>query len=724
MKTKFYLLQFFVLLSSSLLYGQDTVDVNLNIKHVVDGVSEFDRAKYITIHDDVTGSEWESDEQKLSLIEGYDIYFGRNNGTIVWEWNNTKEDPGKVGWPDVDHMKTRGQLAINAYAAETAAHQLEDRYSNMVVGGQEHMFPHGQATSVGGLTYDGFEATAEFYGQYFKEYFGEGGVTGRLRPGLIEVINEPFVKTDQLGTTNLEMSKYHSVVAKRIKELNPNLWVGGYSAAHPAFESNNFSHWNNTWKTFIDEAGADMDFFSFHLYDFIDNTGDITQELHRSGSNIEAIMDMIGHYSYLRLGEVKPFSVSEYGWLCKNCEGGYDPKEDWYNLRSFNTMMVQLMERPDQILNSIPFMLLKASWAKPADAEYNTYGPRLMREVGELPGEEAHDGYIYTYLLQYYQMWAELNGTRVDTWSNEIDMMADAYVDGRVAYVILSNLNEESKTVNLKIKGTTNNPLVKITAQHLYEIDDIPQLDTLVYDVAIDAFELGQQATVIMKYEFENEISLTESLEEQKYYATNYLVPIRPQQSLVFSIPGVNVGDQGEAVLRVGMGRDHGKSLRPALKVNGEMVPVLNDWRGYDQKTRDIFFGVLEIPVPHGLLREKNTVELIFPDEGGHVSSMVLQVFNSSVALDRSEPLVPDIPLSVDGQGLGMQIYPNPTSGQLTINGLADNSPVFVMDLSGKMLSKGKLAGNKLDISGLQSGIYLLQTGQGDQVKRIKVIKE
>ncbi|WP_119844447.1 T9SS type A sorting domain-containing protein [Reichenbachiella sp. MSK19-1] len=723
MKLKFHLFLFILMLGYNIVQGQDTVDVNLHIQHVVNGVSDFDRAKFITIHDDLTGNEWESDEQKRSLLEDYDVYFGRNNGGIVWEWNNTKENPNKAGWPDVDYMKIRGQNEKSNYSSQTFVHQFENRYANMVVGGQEHMFPHGQATK-DGLIYEGFDATAEFYGQYFKEYFGEGGTTGRPKPGLVEVINEPFVKTGQLGTTNLEMSKYHSVVAKRIKALNPNLWVGGYSAAHPAFESNNFGHWNGTWKTFIDEAGADMDFFSFHLYDFIQTTGDMSQELHRSGSNIEAIMDMISHYSYLRLGEVKPFSVSEYGWLCKTCDGGYDPKEDWYNLRSFNTMMVQLMERPDQLINSIPFMLLKASWAKPVGAEYNTYGPRLLREIGEVEGEKAHDGWVYTDLLMYYQMWAELNGKRVDSWSNDMDMIADAYVDGKTAYVILSNLNEEAKTVNLKIKGTSDNPLVKITAQHLYEIGDIPQLDTLVYDAAIDAFDLGQQATVIMKYEFKNEISLSESLNEKKYYATNYLVPIRPQQSLAFSIPGVDVGEHGEAVLRVGIGRDHGMSLRPALKVNNQIVPVPVDWRGYDQSTRDIFFGVLEIPVPHELLKENNTVELVFPDEGGHVSSIVLQVFNSSIDIARSGVEVEEVTLTVDDLDLGMEVYPNPTTGSLTVKGLNMNSPYSVFDLSGKVLTTGALSAGEVNLSGLQDGVYVLQVAEMEQVFQVRIIKE
>ena len=72
------------------------------------------------------------------------------------------------------------------------------------------------------------------------------------------------------------------------------------------------------------------------------------------------------------------------------------------------------------------------------------------------------------------------------------------------------------------------------------------------------------------------------------------------------------------------------------------MVEVPEDWRGYDQNTRSKFFGVIEIPVPVQLLEQSNEITVDYPDSGGHVSSVAMQVweFSSSIRDVESEPLV------------------------------------------------------------------------------------
>ena len=706
---------------------QDTVDINLNVKHIVGGVSEFDRSKFIIIHDDLTGNEWDSQEQQRSFLKDYDVYFGRNNGGIVWEWNNTREDPANAGWPDPAHLQTRADNAIANYAGNTFVHQFEARYDNMMIGGQEFMFPHGQATNQGGLVYGGFEETAEFYAQYLSRFFGSGSATGQPRPRMLEVINEPFVKANQLGTTNAELSRYHNVVAQRVKELNPNILVGGYTAAYPQFEAADFNHWRGNWKLFIDIAGENMDFFSFHIYDVLSQPGDISRETQRKGSNMEAIMDMINHYSYLKLGEVRPWSISEYGWFCPGCDGGYDQKEDWYQLRSYNAMMLQLMERQDQILNAIPFMILKALWAHPPGAEYNTYGPRLLREIGELPGEPAHAGWMYTDLLMYFRFWAGVKGTRIDTKANDIDILSDAYVEGKNLYLILCNLNHEPREVNLKFFDPDSNPVSGITVNHLYGVDDVAKMDTTEYTGAISKVTIDDQATMILRYTFENDIVINEENTEASYFADKYFQEISAGQSETFTFTGVQKGGFGEAVLRLGLGRDHGKSLKPSLTVNGSRINVPEDWRGYDQKNRDRFFGVIEIPVPYHLLQASNEVMITFNDNGGHITSMVLQVFNFTKDLERSVPADGgSIVLAVEGLNDRPQLFPNPAREVLQVeNNQSGSARYFVVSLVGVVSKNGFLRSgmNNIDIGSLPAGVYFLVIEEGQNLRTKKFIK-
>ncbi|KXX71277.1 hypothetical protein AVL50_09485 [Flammeovirga sp. SJP92] len=712
--------------------AQDTLDINLNMKHIVGNSAEFDRSKFMVYHESITGNEWDSDEQRASFLNDYDVYLGRNNGSIVWEFNQVREDPNRKGWPDPEHLQEKGQQTVNNYAKRTSAHLLEHRVVTSMEGGQmSPMYPNGQKTNPSSCCsdatpweYDDYEAVAEFYSGYLTHYFGSGGTTGKQKPLMLEVLNEPFVKANQYKTTNLEIAKMHNVVAQRVKKDHPDVMVGGYTAAHPAFESSNFKHWDNNWRLFIDEAGENMDFFSFHLYDYVgDNT--TMEEKQRKGSNIEAIMDMINHYSVLSLGKVKPWSISEYGWFCPSCDGPYYPERDWYNVRSFSSMLLQLLERQDQIINAIPFLLTKATWAhNKAEDEYNAYGPRLMRELGEMEGEEPHSGYVYTDLLKFFQLWANVKGTRIDTKANEFDLLSDAYVDGKKLYLILSNLDQEVKDVQLNISELSKYPVESIMVKHAYETNLLTQLDTLNYTEHLDKVTLGSEATMILEYTFTNAFDISETKRENNFYASSYLQEIKANSTIDFFINNVTTADHGEAILRIGLGRDFDKSLAPTLTVNGATIPFPKNWKGNDQENRDRFFGVIEVPVPYELIKENNSISINFNDDGGHVTTMILKTFELSVPVERSTFNTgnTDEPLGLGNYLEDLKVYPVPAGNILNIKGLGNAENYKIISLSGEVLISSNQ--NSIDISGLKGGVYILSAFSENGVRSRKIIKQ
>ncbi|SDX90069.1 agarase [Lutibacter oricola] len=621
-------------------FAQDIVDINLNVKHSVGGVSELDRSKYLMLHAGVDDNEWPNEEFKREFLEDFDTYLGRNNGSLPWNLTICEEDPSKPGWPSVSYLQTKGAQEVNKYKNNTSEHKYENRISRYMMGGQEGMYPNG-SHEIGPngakwtMIKDDYKPIAEFYANYFKYFFGTGGINGQPLPTYIEVMNEPFVKANSLGTTRTNLSQMHKVVAQRIKELNPNAKVGGYSAAHPAYEASNFQHWEKNWKTFIDIAGEEMDFFSLHLYDNVQKND---EGQYRAGSNVEAILDMVEHYEYLKLGEVKPFCISEYG--CLNTEGElYTKERDWHNLRSFSTMMMQLLERPDVIDQALPFIILKANWWKPSGSQDPNakYAHRLFRQKKELEGETG-DEWVYTEIVKFYQLWKNVNGTRVDTKSSNLDTQIDTYVNGNKAYVIINNMHHEARTVDLSLKGFGSAKIQNIVKKHLHaENSGIPALDEETFTSNITKVNIGREATIILEFTFDKEITISDTSNETKYFADTYYKPITANQAINFNINNVALDTKGEAILRLGIGRDHGKSLKPTLKINGTTVEVPTNWRGNDQSGRDRFFGVLEIPVPYNILQANNTVSVTFSDTNGHISSLTLQVFNFSKEIIRSE---------------------------------------------------------------------------------------
>ena len=73
-----------------------------------------------------------------------------------------------------------------------------------------------------------------------------------------------------------------------------------------------------------------------------------------------------------------------------------------------------------------------------------------------------------------------------------------------------------------------------------------------------------------------------------------------------------------------------------------------------------------------------------------------------------------------------IKVYPNPTSGILTLEGLTAQGIYQLRDLTGKLLLSGSVTATKfnLDISTLSKGIYLLSVFDGERVAHRKIVKE
>ncbi|MDO6760452.1 T9SS type A sorting domain-containing protein [Tamlana sp. 2_MG-2023] len=717
-------------------YAQVAVDVNMNVKHIVGNKSEFDRNKYITLHAPLVESEWPNQNMQETFLTNYDVYLGRSNGLLPWHASTIKEDANKPGWPDVNEIKRKSADVKTSYANNTFVHKFENR-NDLMIGGQKGNYPTSNNISTCcGITpwkYANNEASAEFYAHFIKEAFGTGGTTGEPKPKYLEVINEPFVHANDMNTTNAKISEFHSAVAKRVKQLNPDILVGGFTAAHPQHVSNNFDHWNKNWKTFIDIAGADMDFFSFHLYDVQKKGTNI--RTYRAGSNTEAIFDMIESYSVLKLGKVVPFNISEYGYFTPDLDGtDYTKERDWYNLRSFSSIMMQLMEKPDVIIKSMPFMLLKANWwsppaDQPADAKYPY---RLFRQKKELAGGQG-DEWVYTELVKFYQLWSDVKGTRVDTQAADMDTQVDAYINGKKMHLILNNLEHHSETIDLNLIDSENNPIENIKIKHLYENNGIPVLKETTHTAALDEVEIGREATMILEYTFKNDVLIDESSTESKIYADKYLQSINSGQANTFKFKTSELSKTayGELILRLGVGRDHptgnGAFVFPKVYFNDTEIDIPFDWRGYDQKSRDRFFGVLEIPVPYELidptLTPDNIVKVVFPNGGGHISSVVLQKFDFSSDIRKNGTLG----IESNYTKTRFSLYPNPVTETVKIKGI-NSLPVTVeiFDLSGKSLAKHPVSGakNSVDVSNLKPGTYIMKVSDEKHNEKIKFLKK
>lgn len=708
-------------------YAQVNVKINMNVKHDVGGVSTFDRSKFITTHANQTEAEFDGDNVSTDLrndfLNGLDVYLGRDTGGITWTLNQMNEDATRPGYANPTQITSSGTSSKSSFASKTNLHQYENR-KNQVLCAQ--MFPFwtgtGKKATSKGWYLANATATGEYMGRYIKDFSGNG-TNGPKAPAFVEVINEP--DWDVLGNlaeyTNSiqEIADFHNGVAAAIRAQVPTAKIGGYTNAFPEFEVGNFQRWNNRDKLFMDVAGANMDFWSIHLYDFPSISNG--KKMLRSGSNIEATFDMMDQYSMMKFGVQKPYVISEYGAQTHDYNNSkWSSYRDWLILKGMNSQLMAFLERPNNINIAIPFVVTKAEWGYNATTGI-AYTHRLMRKANEPASYTGQ--WVYTDLVKFYQLWKNVKGTRVFVKSDNLDVLTNAYIDGNKAFVVLNNLNFTPTTINLNLFDTKNVAITSIIKKHLTLVNNSATLEETTETSPLSSVTLGAESTIILEYTFANPITIDQTNNETKYFATTYLQPIVANQANVFQVNGIQKNTYGDAVLRIGLGRDQGQSKFPTVKVNNTTINVPTNYRGYDQAQRARFFGVIEIPVPFELLTANNQISVTLADTGGHISSVVLQVFNYSSNF-----------LSVDSNKLEnnllVNVYPNPVDNELNIKTSSDsilNSMAMIYDVSGKLVQKGFITNENvsLNVGKLSKGIYVINFIKDNKnISSLKFIKQ
>jgi hypothetical protein len=647
------------------------VDVFPKIKRTIRGVSALDRSKYFNIHS--TGNDVEE--------VFYDDYNVSRSGRGFWgPASFALQKTGEVGvYPD----SKSGGTEVRAVSQYVSTEHPQKIY-------KEGLDP---------------VAMANWAVEYFKNY-----VDVSSRPEFYEPMNEPFVHArdfynepdwDLVAETRvkLEMAQVFKHIGQKIHAAPElaNIKVIGYASAWPSFEKKNFSIWNDNMKMFMDEAGEHMDAFATHLYDGINQVG---QDTKRSGSNLEAVLDLIETYSYAKWGVVKPHVISEFGGIE---DSQYSDINNIQSIRSQNSMIFGLLEREDRIEISIPFTTGKATWHITAKNNYMPYKAALYKPIPLGVPLEQVTGWEYTNRIYFYDLWKEVKGDRVFINSNNPDVQAQAFVEGDKLYIALNNLDDSNQTIDLFLNGELPvlNQLRKKSL--IVNSDADPDFTDRITNSFEKSISLHFGETVVLEYAFNENIVFNNTIHSKRYYNSTYLQAIEPYKEIVFSFNDVQVAD-GYAKLCMSIGRKHDRSKSPLVKVNGNTVSIPDNWKGYDQLNRDNFFGMIEIPVPIDLIRQNNTVSITFSDGGGHISSLILTTDIAESSLTVNSAL---IEVNEDD----FKIYPNPSDGIVSLNGVPKESQIRIFSLTAGQAIACKYNGDFINIEHLPNGTYVVKSG-------------
>ncbi|ADE53396.1 beta-agarase [Coraliomargarita akajimensis] len=592
----------------------EPVEVQLSpeVLRNIGGVTRFDRDQFITVHESY-GSKDMTDDELTFMETVLDARYGRDGGFLSWQASETPADPNNPDMPDVEAIKRNAK----AYQKTLAGRQreLSAKMRDVVICTHPelmHATEQNQFVEWGPRTYEG---VAEFTAQFMKHFFSDSE-----RPMYLEVFNEPFVKIKKIDGASVQtMSEQHNVVAKRVKELCPDVLVGGYAAAWIELEHDNFGHWDRWQKEFMDIAGENMDFFSYHLYDGVNVEGNPRD---RTGSNSEAIMDMIDTYSHLQFGVAKPLMITEYGKIPEGNMGmmDYSAERSAGMLYSINGQHMTFMDHPDRFLKTIPFILGKAMW---------TYELKGAGEPGQanpflIWRKNAKGEFVTTDLTLFYEFWKGVEGEwRVATSSNP-DVRVQFLVEHKKLHVIFANLAHEVQAIELSGLEAVRAATIKL--RELSTHTDHPMVGERSMDKIPTQLTLQPGMGAMLIIDMELPARAKTQVQEYRCYATDYLKAIQAEEAIHFRFNDVPTG-KGSAVLRVSPGRELGKAVLPtSITFNGRELDIPSNWAGDDQAGRSAFFGMIEFVVPMELVTSSNEVEIIYPDSGGKIACAVLQV--------------------------------------------------------------------------------------------------
>jgi len=593
-KLKIYITTLFLAMFNGLNAQVNVVLVEPSAQKFIGHISELDRTKYFTIH--APGSS--------PLLESF-----------YKEYNVEQSGRGFYG-PGIDAKKLMGKIGVYPKSNNKKDDKLKHVSRYIATEHPRNLYKEGID----------LEAVSDWAVEYFKN------VKENNRPLWYEPMNEPFVhakdfyeEKDWDPTAELrvktEMSKLFRALAEKIhaEPSLKNIKVMGYSAAWPSFELKDFKNWETNMGLFLDIAGDELDAISYHLYDGVNQVG---QENKRSGSNNEAIMDLIETYSHQRWGFIKPHAITEYGGIEVS---EFSLIRNMQSIRSQNAMIFGLLDREDRLEISIPFTTDNAKWHINKANNYLPYKAVLWRAENMGVPKNQITGWVYTNRIQFYKLWKGVKGKRVFVSTSNPDIQVQAFLDEKKLFVALNNLDDNAQQVALdlsSIKSNISDLLVKSLT--IYK-EDFPRYYEKTVSSIPEVFSIDPAETIVLEFNLKNSITFKNQIKSKRYYSSNYLVPIEADNELVFEFNDVALG-VGFAKLSMSIGRGHDLSKTPEVFINGSKVEVPLNWKGYDQANRKKFFGAIEIPVPIELIKQNNFVRVTFPDTGGHLSSLILDI--------------------------------------------------------------------------------------------------
>ncbi|MGJ8724484.1 MAG: beta-agarase [Roseibacillus sp.] len=598
--------------------------INPEITRSIEGHSQLERQRYFALAESGKGFAKRVDEEHYHhLVNELDISFGREIGPIRSVVNYSRavrQDLNRPGFIDLDYFKQ--QIAKKAQPDDPTLAQDFAPNLNVAAHGSPGAYPKfmGQwmtdtvkkekSNKHPKVIPANHAASAELAAAVFQYNY-----TDLTRPRFFEPINEPHWS---FLTQSNQTAQWHLAVRDAIKAATPEVLVGGPCNAVGYFYRNNYQSFNGL-QSFMDATANQLDFYSFHTYDYYRWEDDQFKGNHLSGAPLDGVLDLVPNYAHLTQDQPCQIVISEQGGyanggngdsnhklIMKAAQGRVLPREnesdfdyalrarsmhDFIHLNSIIGNIVTYMEHPHTVLKAVPFLLHNAAaW----DPYYYAVlcAPQDFQKDGKL---------VPTELQNFYRLFAGVDGRRVLSHSDDPDIACRSFVKDDQLFIIAHNFSEKSETLSLELPQPE-----KLTLRRLGRNPDL----TLNYSEQPSestSTPLAPLETLIFIADYASPIQEKSHHNETVHYGDQVIV----DSGTPIQIPTPNTDQILTATLRIGFTTPHEADKSLLVKINGKLLPDhLPDSITRNSNPKGGYATTRVFPLDPKYLKADNTIEV------------------------------------------------------------------------------------------------------------------
>ena len=641
-----------------------SLTINANQRRTIGGVSTLDRDKYFNHAATLfppANSNLGNLRQEVYSATGLNLTPGRGASEFDQSiGQGLPEDPTRPGFIDPTALRNELQGPFKIFATNSSRWEAFRSPTTdplyIMSGRAATFFPsyfrQGEVSSL----FPNRNAYAEFLNTFLDEaVYGPNAFLPVDQDRFhVEIINEPdlhipgiFGGPSQAATlkaSSEEMATYHREIAQAVKSVHPSASIGGPSLAVTDFSGNDYLRWENTFKPFIEGAGADLDFYSIHPYERYDvqSDGSVRRAVDQSPGRIRSQLDMIVNQQEQTHGNRLPISLTEFSSFNRGVNGSMEngsyagyarDEQQWDQSRNFREQLLLYVNRPDDILNAVQFVYAK---------HFTNDVPTRDSADNVLYEQDSNGDYIETVIAKTYRMYAPIDGDYINVEGSTGDLQMAAFRDGDTVYLMLNNLLDTDQQLDLDFLMDGLGSIDSASISRIYRDESLSTPNVVIQDQDITNsygdLILNPKEGAVLTFNVSGDAGLTTDVFENTYYGDQVAFELNDSGQMGLS-PEISIDadtlDAISAKLRVGYTRS-GAPEQFSLLINDNSILVPGGQQGVDDEEFDeidsgLISREIDVPVEY-LVDGVNRVRMLFGDNG-FISSVALQVTTSDFLL-------------------------------------------------------------------------------------------